>query len=553
MAQPTRPTPWNYDTVAGEGVRNAATDAFGYNNSLGGAGDPAFVNSDSADDIQNYIRHLLLKVDWQLNDEWALTAITGGFNQWKRTLEDCDGGPRTLCSIRQWTDQEYLTQEFRLSWDTDHMRWTFGTFYLDQEYFNTWQLPVWTGTDTWDRLNATLVGLGLVADSGTNGAIQVTPNSIDTKSYAVYAHVSYDLSDTLGLSAGVRWNQEEKDIVFDEGTYLHDHPDTGRVTVDGQTFGFMALEDAGFDDLMNHHVDFTGERLGFTLDPTINYVGSYDDDFVNFKLQLDWQSTEELLTYASFRRGIKAGGFNNGLVDISASVLPIMQFEPEENNAFEVGVKWTAPSGLAQVNAAVYYYDYSDYQASAFLGDGTGGSSSIGTFVFNADATSRGAEIEATVAPINGLDVRLTLGYTNTEVENITNRGFDADGNASSVTRNRELGHAPELQFSALGRYQWFVEPLDGSLAAQLDYSWIDERFVDVLNDPGTTLASYGQANGALTYTADKGGWYLKTYIRNLSDKRGETQEFNLVGVAGAGQSNYTLPKRYGIELGMSW
>lgn len=514
--------------TAGVGeVVEAPFDAFGYNENLvaPGAGQ---LFTDGTNGLTNDIYLHVLSGTWQYNENASLTSITGYFDQSKQTFEECDGSPRTQCGLRQRTVQDYWTQEFRLNIDTDSSRWTFGLYYLDQDYENFWQALLLSGSGTNEALG--------FAPNTPGGLISVTPNTLDVKAYAAYANWAHDLNEELTVTVGVRVNREEKDFIQDEGLFIHDYADTGQVTVLGQTFGFVALDDDGFDDLLANHI--IGEA-----DPNIHFEDRYTDTFPNYKIQLDWNASDSLLLFASYRHGAKAGGFNNGFTNYTPSNLHLIQFDKEVADSFEIGSKWGFWDGRGRLNSSVFYTDITDYQASAFIG----GNTSVGTFVLNRDARTAGFEIELTVNPVDGLDLQLAAGYIDTNVEDITN-----SGGGVSITKDRELGHAPRWQSNGLIRYEWPVHTI-GRMIAQANYSWIDSRFVDVLNDPGTELKSYAEGNASLTLQSNDDSWSIGVYVKNIADTRPVIQRFNLVGLGGAGQANYLPPRRYGVMMNYRW
>ena len=516
-----------------ESIIDAPTDAFGYSEELAGIGGGDDVNSDSANHVDNKLYIHILNGRYEINDNLSVVSITGYFDQDKRTLEDCDGTPRTLCGLRQITTTDYLTQEVRFEYDKDAYELTVGAFYLDQDYFNTWEALLLSGTGT----NA---GLGL-PDSAPGGLIQVTPNEFNNKAWAAYANLAYDINENFTVTAGIRYNDENKTFSQDEGTFYHDHPDTGTVTVLGSTFGFISLgDDEGWDNLIENHVDFTGDRILAPLEQNVSFAGDYKDDFLNWKLQLDWRVSEDMLMYTSYRHGAKAGGFNNGFTNYVAGQENLIPFDREEADNYEIGVKWDFWDGRARLNASAFYMDISDYQASAFLSN----ASAIGTVVLNSDATSLGFETELTVSPLDNLELQLSLGFLDTEVKDITNVG----ANNNAVTRDRELGHSPKWQSNGLMRY---VYPLHEkfNLVGIATYSYFDKRFVDVLNDPGTQLESYLEGNATLGLDSTDGKWEIKAYVKNISNTRPIFQRFAIVGLGGTGQANYLPPRRYGMQI----
>src|SRR5262249_15125984 len=82
--------------------------------------------------------------------------------------------------------------------------------------------------------------------------------------------------------------------------------------------------------------------------------------FHNFspRAVIRYQFAENSNVYASYTQGFKSGLFN-----VTSSTSPV---KPEKIKAYEAGVKTDIGSRI-RFNAAVYHYDYTDLQVSAFV------------------------------------------------------------------------------------------------------------------------------------------------------------------------------------------
>ncbi len=452
-------------TIPGDTVTVPA-DGFGYAPFRSGA-NSTHVISDGVNDFENEVDHHLATVNWDVGNAVTIKSITGYLDQSKYTLEDCDGTPRTICHAYNVVELDYWTQELRLSVDLNDARITVGGFYLDQDYENNWILPITSGTGTFQGHSS------IEPEDTPGGLVQITPNTADLESYALYGNIAYDISEKVTLTGGLRWTDEERDFQQTEGLYVHDHPDTGTVSFQGNTFGILSLDRNGYRNFLANNV------LGIVdpeSDPEVDYRAVYEDDYFAYELSLQYLPNNELLLYGSFKHAVKSGGFNNGLVNFSSSKLDAIPFDNEENDAIEVGMKWSSSDSRVRLNAALFYYDYQDYQATAFSVE----NASLGVQVLNSDATVKGAEMELVANLADGFDLILGFGYVDTEVKDIsklTASGLD--------TADLELGQAPEFQTNGMLRYE--VDLFNsGTLSNVLSFSYVGERYVDVLNDTAT-------------------------------------------------------------------
>lgn len=505
------------------------TDGFGYSPSQAGQTSTSVV-SDGINDFWNKVQNHLLRINYHASDRVTLTSVTGYLKQHKFTLEECDGTPRTICAAYETNDQKYWTQELRAAVDLDRARLTFGGFYLHQKYGNQWTLPIISGTGTFQ-------GHASIQPGDTpGGLVQYTPNNSKVKSYSLFGNIAYDITDKLTLTGGLRWNHEQRDFHEVEGLYVHNHPDTGQYTINGNTFGILSLDAAGMENLIANYIVGVADPVG---DPVVDYSDRFKTTFVNYQIAVDYKINADTLAYASFKRGVKSGGFNNGLVNFSAYDLGAIPFKNEVNNAYELGVKWQTADHRIRINPGIFYYDYKNYQATAFtVVNGT-----LGVQVINKDAIAYGAEIDTWANLAEGLDLTFGAGYVHTKVKDVTNVGAGV-----AITQNRELGSAPHFQGSGTLRYE--KEIFDGNLSNQASLSYTASRFVDVLNNPATKLPAYFNLDYNITYEANT-GWHVSLYVKNLTNNTKPLQKFDFASLYNTGQVNYAPPRYYGAEFGV--
>ena len=140
-----------------------------------------------------------------------------------------------------------------------------------------------------------------------------------------------------------------------------------------------------------------------------------------------------------------------------------LPYDEEILTAFEAGFKATLHDGKTRLNGTAYYYDYSDYQAFLFVG--------VGGVVINADADNVGVELELQTSPSDGWDVLLAVAAFDATVKDVLLR------NGSPLPpRDVDPTYAPELQATALVRYEWPVQ--NGMMHVRGDVSYSDEFFL---------------------------------------------------------------------------
>ena len=415
----------------------------------------------------------------------TLTSITGWIEQDRDFGENIWSTPLEAFAVVHDEEMEQFSQELRLSGGSDSIRWMVGGFY-------------WNDTFESENVANSADILGLLAG--------VTPvlwdNDQETTAYAAFASVDWDLSERWMLTTGIRYSDEETDFA-------------------GGTQGTIVDPDA-FDA-------FVGAELGLPAGITIPFTetdDSVDEDNTSYRVALEFRPNDDWLTYGSVTTGFKSGGFFGDFTFDNSELEP---FDSEQVTAYEIGAKATLADGKVQLNGAVFYYDYEDIQTFV--------PSALGFKLDNLEeAEIFGAEIELLTSPIEGLDIRLGVGYLDTEV----NSDFpEFDGN--------ELPNSPETQFTGTIRYEFPVS--DGlSIALQVDGKYSDETFRESTNNPWLVTDSYGVLNLRGSLLSSDGSWELAAWSRNVTDEEYEQERFasDIIGQIVALQGN---PRTYGLTL----
>ena len=436
-------------------------------------------------------------LNWQINDDLKLVSITD-FSTVERTyIEDSDASPVSFFNFFLTTDAEQFSQELRLEGSVGDLLWVAGAYYLDLDI-----------NDSNGAISEPLIGGGGVTAAGSEGGLY-NPYQSDLTSTSVFAQIEYPLADDLTMIAGLRVIHDEKDFDF---------------SVTAMEFLDPSSE-PGFADADNMVLQGV---LG-------EYTASREDTEVAGRLQLNWTPTKDVLTYISYNRGVKGGGYN-------APIFPLappndyndatLSFDPEHLDAYEIGVK-TRLGDYGRLNAAAYYYDYSNYQVFNIIG--------LDTITINSpDASANGFEVEYQGHLGDNWDVMLGAAYNDAEAEL-------ADGSKSRPVQS------PEWNYNGLVRYNMELDA--GYLAFQADFVFRDDvKFA--LSDAETVQQdAYTVYNAKVTYTSADDTWQLSAFVDNLGDEEYIVQAFDLSGmdVFGLTEQYYGKPRWWGVSFKYSW
>jgi len=317
----------------------------------------------------------------------------------------------------------------------------------------------------------------------------------ETTAWAVFARGDVRLLPKLTATLGVRYTDEEKEFS----------------TVNG----FAA----------------TGPVLILTRKPSHT---RFSGDFV-----LDYAFNDDVRLYGSVARGFKAGGVNGGVV---FNPLQVTSFNPELVTAYEVGTKTRLLDGAATLNAAAFFYDYTDLQMLVTRDLGSGVPTPV---IDNAGAAEvLGLEIEGTWAVSDALRINAALGLLDTKFTKYVDFG------GANHTGN-QLPSAPKTSFTFGFDY---TRPIGAGLVLALggNTSHRSHSFFSPENSVLTDRDASWVTNAHIGVQQDKGRWSLTLWGRNLGDEEVRVGYANLDSF-GYKLHSYEDPRTYGIEATVSF
>lgn len=414
---------------------------------------------------------------------------------------DTDGTPLPILDILVREDQEQLSQELRASYESSRFNFVGGVYYFHDDDLT------FSGVD-----NAAVSVFGFPVTAFGLATSSLADTHQKTESVAVFADLTYGLTEHVDLSFGLRYTAEEKEAArrfesfFDPAlSVVHDTP--------------PFLAGAGV--------------------PGTPITGKQDFDALTPKVIISYQPREQLLLYASAARGFKSGGFDGR----GTTGFQFQPFEPETVWGYEAGLKSTLADGRLIANAALFYNDYEDMQVTSFGADPVSGTFQS-LFTNAAKARIQGVELDLTARPLATLDVYATLGYLDAEYEE-----FDIlVGGVVTDVSDRELVNAPEWSASLGTTYEHaLTSSLIGSM--HVDAAYRGKTYNEITASELLASDSYVLVNAWLALRTDDGHWELRAGVRNLTDREIRVQGFNLSQFPGYQLSFYSAPRTYDLRL----
>jgi len=293
-----------------------------------------------------------------------------------------------------------------------------------------------------------------------------------------------------------------------------------------------------------------------------------------YTLALDWKVNDDLLLYATHRKGYKPGGSNNvvGCGTTAPNCNP--SYSPETVKDIEVGVKYDFTYGdwSGRINVAAYDQDYTDLLTTI-------NQNSV-PFVANAgSATLRGIEVETYIAPTRSLLFTGSYSYNDNYYNDFVTGdptgvllGTSACLPGFTATQcfidaaDAPFG-APKHKGAVSARYQLPLEESVGTVFATVEASYQSRKFFGGTLYTSEARSVFEPLVGAATYKdwisqkahtlinlrADWENIYgtgasLSAYVRNVTDKTYAVGGLPLV-TAGFITKVFGEPRTYGVIL----
>jgi iron complex outermembrane recepter protein len=399
-------------------------------------------------------------------------------------LQDADIGAAQLVDLEIDRDNLAYSQELRLAGAEGGWTWLGGAYYL-YDY-------------TEDLLDQIFYPLSRFYQGGL--ARQPNYHELTTDSYAAFAQVGYEITPKLQTTIGFRWARDDKDSPM---------------------VASLIAPSGAVNSVVAQRND------------------TWDSNTYLVSLNYNW--TDEIMTYASYSTGFKSGGFQQAAnLNVATTY-----YDPETVGQSEIGLKSDLFGRRLRLNVSAYHLKYKDLQVNNLRFFGT---TPVQLISNAAGAKVVGADLELKAL----LNENFTLTLAETYLPTAKIVGFSSLGGfpsiegfrmprspkhsfTASLDFSKELANELTLGFGASYAYRSdFVNELDAVLKPDGSYSTIP-------------LPGYGLVG--LTASATYGAWDISFYMRNVTDKEYFTSATN----GGAGRNLFPLtwgePRTWEVSL----
>ena len=233
-----------------------------------------------------------------------------------------------------------------------------------------------------------------------------------------------------------------------------------------------------------------------------------------------------ILTYASYARGYKAGGFNldrtQCIIGVDPGCLPgsitaitpisNTQFAPEFVDSYELGQKSTLFNRKLLLNATLFYQKFTNFQLNTFNG-----------FVFVVDSvpeiTSKGLDTDFFWFPIHNLSFQggITVADTRYDLSGAELTSLQ-QRTGYLGSRGSRLSLAPLYSASFAGTYTYDINE-SYKLRFNADFKFQSDYNTGSDLDPDKTQKDFWLMNARVTFAPRDDRWAVEFWVQNLFDR----------------------------------
>ena len=489
----------------------------------------------------------------------SLMAVAGHWSYENEWFLDVDGHPEAMLNTALFDDYEQNTLELRILSPSDQaIEYIAGIWFQSSELttrqFSPFHPLFWqgvTGIPVAVGVNIPPLSLAFTHGSGMDRNF-----TRDSDAFSMYGQVTWKLSDRLRAIVDLRYTEEDQDGV-------------------GQSWPLLFSGSSTFEP-----VRVARSTAGH--DPEYLFRQKRSDDSVDPSVRFQYDVSDDMMTYLAYAEGSKAGGLKANDSKLGAQILlkaadaaylqqyagvsslteedvgngltlsqgnGIFDFEDEEAESWEVGLKSDLAGGAATLAIAVFTTEFTNLQTSNY--DGT-------QFIIGnaGSATVNGAEGEFSWQVSNQLRLHSSVSWVDAEyddfagaqcVEDSSGSPVNADCDSASGTENQageKLERSPDYEFNLSAIWESQLTDtivLKGSASMYRS----DGYFVQPTQAAYATQSAFTKWDARIALAGNDERWEVGVIGRNLGDEMTIQHAYN---IAGNQFQNLSIGRSYLLE-----
>jgi len=434
-------------------------------------------------DPQDYVNNAAIRsrVEWAFDDNLSLVYVAGVGQDKYKIVTQWPSDTTPLGYQKNSANNHNQYQEVNLIYNSSRLRNVFGGNYATESNTNYYNNPL-----------PVLGNINLIVASGPSYS-----------SWGVFDQATFKVTDPLSLIAGVRYSHDDE-------TYL------------------------GSELLCAQDVFYFGGSVPSTCTTTAYNVGGDSGSWskVNWKVGATYDVNDKTLTYLTVSTGYKAGGLN---LTLGA---PATLFAPENVTNYELGLKTHFLEDRAELNAALFYEDYSNLQVNQFVG--------LSFITQNAaKAASYGLELDGRWRMTHEDYLEAFLNYLHATYKQYNNAVDQDTGVNYASLAGHFLPNAPEESARLQYSHEFSLKDL-GTLTPGAAVYWQSKSYLREFNLPIDAIGAYSKTSMTLTYRDRSERWSATAFVNNLENNAVRNGQLVFLGQY---YSYYNPPRLYGLRI----
>jgi outer membrane receptor protein involved in Fe transport len=455
---------------------------------------------------------LVLRGDFDLNEDLTLTVMTSYADFEQDQVTDGDGSDLILFDLRKSEGElDTWNTEIRLANSPDNeFRWVAGVNY---EKSNTFEDQVLYFED-----NTNNSAQNLFINNDSNVLIDQ-----EIENYAVFFSTETDIAEDITLRAGIRYTDSSIDA--EVCPYAAGELRTANL------FNFLGNLPAPnpfnpnnlpFDPVGGLPDCYAFNNQGIPGEP---FIDSLEEDNVSWRVGADFHLSEDSLLYVNISEGYKTGSYPALAAANHTALEPVVA---ESVLAYELGIKSTLAGGSVQLNAAVFYNDYTDKQLRGKYPDPSFGI--LDTLVNVPESKIAGIEADIIYQITDSLTISAAVTYLDSEITEYEGTNLLGDTNDFSGDR---MPFTPELTYNLDIDYRIPLNSggelfmgvratgqTDSDAAIGADrIVWPTGPYSRAVDSHPYELDGFTTIDARLGYETEDGKWRVMLWGKNITDE----------------------------------
>lgn len=418
-------------------------------------------------------------IEYQVNPDLTFKSVTAARRDTSYAPIDFDSLNKPTFDVPALYKNKQFSQEFQFTYTGKNMQGVAGVYFIDANAYNKFDVRL-LGTSTF------------------------TEDNVDTKAWALFADVSFDVTSDVSVSVGGRYTEDQRQASVLRQIYLGAAGSPGM----GNPAAVLFRTDT---NLTNGELDRKDKK--FTP-----------------RLSVNWKASASQNVYASVAQGFKGGSFDPrlNLVGTRLSVaLAKRGFEPEVITTYELGLKSQFDGGRILTNAAIFSSDYKDVQIPGSVAIDTNGDgiddSFAGVTTNAGKAKIKGLELEATARLTDQFMLSGMLGYIDAKYSQFIGAG------GANLASQRAFQNTPKKTANVRATYEWPLAMMstNGKLSLSTSVAYRDDTQQFEFAVPILDQKAFSLWDASLVWSSSNNRLRVGLHGKNLNDTRYKIAGYN--------------------------